>query len=199
MLDDAKTDQIRAAILQRYRSVSEIPTGQFPYPVGRESALGLGYQLEWLAAVSPAVVDRFVGVGNPFSVRRPEPGQRVLDVGCGCSLDTFVSGLLVGGDGRSVGVDVTPQMLEWARGALGAWALGNVELKEASVEELPFDDASFDLVTSNGVLNLVPDKADAFAEICRVLRPGGALAAADLLVEETIPAEVLQGKDAWST
>jgi ubiquinone/menaquinone biosynthesis C-methylase UbiE len=96
-------------------------------------------------------------------------------------------------------VDLTPEMLEWPRAALGDWKLGNVEFQEADVEELPFAAGSFDLVISNGVLNLVSGKAAVFREIFRVLAPGGALATADLLVEETIPAEVLQDVDAWST
>lgn len=199
MLNEAESDQIRAAIRQRYRLVSECPTEQFTYPVGRESALGLGYEPDWLARISPAVIDRFVGVGNPFTLRKPRPRQRVLDLGCGCGLDTFVSGLLVGAEGRSVGVDLTPEMLEWPRGALGSWTLENVEFQEGNIEELPFEEGFFDLVTSNGVLNLVPDKVEAFREICRILKPGGTLAAADLLIEEKIPAAVLQDMDAWST
>ncbi len=191
--------EILNSVKERYRAVASDPTGHFCYPVGRESAVGLGYEPEWLNAVPAEVVDRFVGVGNPFSVRRPVKGQSVLDVGCGSGLDAFVAAALVGADGRSVGVDMAPEMLEWPKRAVAAGTLGNIEFREGSVEELPFEDESFDLVISNGVLNLVPDKDAAFQEMHRVLRPGGSFAAADLLVVASIPADVLTDVDAWST
>jgi SAM-dependent methyltransferase len=190
-----QADELRRAVREKYRSVSVQPQGPFPYPVGRASAEGLGYELEWLEAVPDDVADRFVGVGNPFIVRRPESGQRVLDLGCGAGLDVFVAALLVGAEGRAAGVDLTPEMLEWPR----KHAAANVEFHEGTVEALPFEDGSFDLAISNGALNLVPDKDAAFREIFRVLAPGGAFAVADLLVTSTVPEEVLKGMDAWST
>ncbi len=122
----------------------------------------------------------------------------MLDVGCGCGMDTFVAAGLVGPKGRATGLDLTPEMLEWPRKARAAFNQSNVEFHEGSAEKLPFEDDSFDLVTSNGVLNLVPDKDAAYAEIRRVLRPGGVFAAADLLVVEAIPETVLASEDAWS-
>ncbi len=202
MLDDRLPEhrqaELRSAVKEKYRAVARQPEGRFTYPVGRKSALGLGYRPEWLAAVPGDVVDRFVGVGNPFTIRQAALGDRVLDVGCGCGLDTFVAALQVGPAGRAMGLDLTAEMLAWPRKACGEFDLNNVDFDEGSAEQLPFEDASFDLVISNGVLNLVPDKGAAFAEICRVLRPGGALAAADLLVVESIPEDVLASQDAWS-
>lgn len=180
--------ELHAAVRRRYASVAHCAEGQFPYPVGRASALQLGYEADWLARVPEAVLARFVGVGNPFAVRRPQPGERVLDLGCGCGLDLGVARQLVGPQGRAVGVDLTPEMLALADAGV-----------QARIEALPFADGAFDLALSNGVLNLVPDKAAAFAEIARVLRPGGALAAADLLVTDAIPDAVLASADAWST
>jgi arsenite methyltransferase len=190
--------EIRAAVQTRYRAVAQNPSGHFSYPVGRESALNLGYAPDWLEAIPSEIVDRFVGVGNPFCIRRPARGERVLDVGCGCGLDTFVAALLVGPQGRAVGLDLTPEMLARPRQAAARAGLSNLEFVEGSAEKLPFTDGSFDMAISNGALNLVPDKDAAFAEICRVLRPGGVLATADLLVRQTIPAEILADMDAWS-
>jgi ubiquinone/menaquinone biosynthesis C-methylase UbiE len=145
------------------------------------------------------VTDRFVGVGNPFRVRIPCRGERVLDVGCGCGLDVFVAAARVGPEGLAVGVDLTFEMLAVPRAAGTRPGACRVLFVQASAETLPFVDESFDQVISNGVLNLVPDKDAAFREISRVLRPGGTLAAADLVVVETLPQEVLADVDAWST
>lgn len=192
-------EQRRASVKEKYGRVARSAAGHFPYPVGRASALRLGYLPEWLKAAPAAVVDRFVGIGNPFRIRRPRPGERVLDIGCGCGLDAFVAARLVGPEGSAVGLDLTPEMLERARAALKRSKLKNLEFREGSAEDLPFESGAFDLAISNGALNLVPDKDAAFREIARVLRPGGELVAADLLVVETIPKRVLAGMDAWST
>jgi ubiquinone/menaquinone biosynthesis C-methylase UbiE len=123
----------------------------------------------------------------------------VLDVGCGCGFDTFVAAALVGPEGQAVGLDLTPEMLEIAQTTLAQTKINNLQFKEGHAEALPFDDASFDLVISNGVLNLVPNKEVAFKEIVRVLRPGGDFMAADLVVVENIPDHLLESMDAWST
>lgn len=195
----SRGDEIREAVRQRYRAAAEHPDCQFGYPVGLESARGLGYEAAWLASVPADVVAGFVGVGNPFCVHRPAPGERVLDLGCGSGLDVFVAGLLTGAGGRAVGVDMTAEMLGRPRRALANWPVDHVSFVEALIEDLPFPDASFDTVLTNGVLNLVPEKALACAEIARVLAPGGVFAAADLLVVDTVPPETLASMDAWST
>ncbi len=197
--DTQRTEDLHRAIKTKYRDVSTEPNGQFQYPVGRDSVLGLDYQPQWLQSIPAEVVDRFVGVGNPFQIQQPTPGQHVLDLGCGCGLDAYVAAHLVGATGRSVGLDMSSEMLTWAKQHAADWPLGNVEFKEGMIEALPFEDHSFDMVISNGVLNLVPDKDAAFQEIHRVLKPTGTFAAADLLVTETIPDEVLTSVDAWST
>jgi len=196
---DADSATIRTAVIAKYQAVAVRASGHFPYPVGRASALGLGYGDAWLDPIPGAVLERFVGVGNPFSIRRPTPGQRVLDAGCGCGTDSYVASSLVGPEGEVVGLDMTPEMLDVAREGLTSWPLGNLSFREGDIQRLPFADGAFDLVISNGVLNLTPDKGAAFRELRRVLRTGGALVAADLLVEESIPEEVLQNMDAWST
>jgi arsenite methyltransferase len=194
----ARAAGLTRATVDKYRAVARQPAGHFGYPIGRESVCGLAYRPEWLAAVPDSIVERFVGVGNPFTIHEPAAGDRVLDVGCGCGLDTFVAARLVGPTGRAVGVDLTPEMLEWPRKAVAELGLNHVDFQRGAVERLPCPDASFDLVISNGVLNLVPDKDAAFAEIARVLRPDGLFAAADLLVIESVPEAVLASEDAWS-
>jgi SAM-dependent methyltransferase len=198
-LSEARAAELRDAVRTKYRTVSHAPSGQFPYPVGRESVVGLGYETAWLNAIPDAIVAGFVGVGNPFGVVSPHRGERVLDLGCGCGLDVFVASLLVGPEGDAVGVDLTPEMIERAEQAAGAWSEGSAEFVVGGVESLPFEDDTFDLAISNGALNLVPDKRAAFREACRVLKPGGTFAVADLLVTETIPKAVLSSLDAWST
>ncbi len=194
-----RAEEIREAVKLKYRQVAESPTGYFAYPVGAEGALKLGYDPSWINLVPKAVVSRFVGVGNPFTIRTPKPGDRVLDAGCGCGFDTFIAASMTGISGSAVGIDITPEMLEIAKSASGSFQAGNVEFREGSIEQLPFKDRCFDLVLSNGVLNLIPDKQRAFKEIARVLRPEGSLLAADLLVIDKIPPEVLASTDAWST
>lgn len=194
-----RAKELRAAVRRRYAAVAREPRGQFAYPIGLESLARLAYEPAWISSVPPQLAGRFVGVGNPFSVRVPRPGERVLDVGCGCGVDTVIAGCLVGPSGRSVGVDPSPEMLGWPRGA-GAGADGCVPaFVVGSVEDLPFQDGTFDLVISNGALNLATDKERAFGEIARVLAPGGELAAADLVIRETIPQELLSSMDAWSS
>ena len=192
-------EKIRIAVRSKYQKVADNPEGLFSYPVGRESVLKLGYDPLWLESVPSDVVSGFVGVGNPFKIQTPNPGDRVLDAGCGCGLDTFIASFLAGPSGTAMGIDISEQMLALPRAAAGKFNNGNIEFREGSVENLPFEDSSFDLVLSNGVLNLVPDKAVAFSEIARVLRPKGAMVAADLLVIETIPQEIVDNTDAWST
>lgn len=187
---------IRRAVLKKYAEVAADPAGRFPYPVGRDSARTLGYAPEWIDAVPAGVVEAFVGVGNPFRLQRPEPGWSVLDAGCGSGFDAFVAAALVGSSGRVVGLDLSPEMLARAR---AAWPPAWLEFIEGSLERLPFDDGFFDLVISNGVINLAPDKDAAYREIFRVLRPGGRFAAADLVQKKELPPEVLADPEAWST
>ena len=194
-----RAEEIRNAVKLKYRQVANSPEGHFTYPVGVESALKLGYDPSWIQLVPEAVVNHFVGVGNPLNICIPGQGDRVLDAGCGCGFDTFIAASLAGTSGRAVGIDITSEMLQVARSASERFKNGNIEFREGSIERLPFENGYFDLVLSNGVLNLVPDKQRAFKEIARVLRTDGALVAADLLVMETIPPEVLASTDAWST
>jgi len=194
-----RATRLRDAVKEKYRAVSHRAHGHFTYPVGQESLNRLGYAREWLSLAPTGVIDRFVGVGNPFSIRPPRKAERVLDVGCGSGLDAFVAARLVGGEGFVVGMDLVPEMLAWLRKAQKDSPIEQLGAVRGLAEALPFEDASFDLVISNGVLNLVPDKDAAFREIVRVLKPECEFVAADLIVMESIPEEVLAGMDAWSS
>jgi SAM-dependent methyltransferase len=186
------------AVRQRYAAVAREPRGQFPYPVGAESLSRLGYDARWTAGLSANAIERFVGVGNPMRVRPPRRGERVLDVGCGCGLDTLVAARLVGMLGQVVGLDASPEMLEHARSVapLDGRAPAFVQ---GVFEHLPFTDESFDLVISNGALNLATDKDLSFIELARILAAGGELVVADLVVREAVPERLLASMDAWST
>ncbi len=187
-------------IRDKYRAVARQPEGHFPYPVGRESAVQLGYDDDWLTGVPEDVVHRFVGVGNPFLVHPVRPGHRVLDLGCGAGFDVHVAAKLVGSDGIVVGLDLTRELVVLAtRSVVDDETRSVVAFVEGDVEALPFAGRSFDVVISNGVLNLMPNKRLAFREINRVLAVAGVFAAADLLRTDTVPPEVLSRPEAWSS
>jgi ubiquinone/menaquinone biosynthesis C-methylase UbiE len=186
------------AVRHRYAAVAREPRGQFPYPVGVESLSRLGYETRWTASLPAHVVERFVGVGNPLRVRPPRRAEGVLDVGCGCGVDTLVAAQLVGSPGRAVGLDASPEMLDYPRNAAALHGRA-ATFVQGVAEQFPFADGSFDLVISNGALNLATDKDRAFLEIARVLVAGGEMVVADLIVKEAIPEHLLASMDAWST
>src|SRR5436190_946214 len=163
---------LKSEIRKTYASVSQEPEREFIFPTGREWAEDLGYPPE-LARVPEGSVESFAGVANPWSLGRLEPGEHVLDLGCGAGTDTLVAALMVGTEGRVTGIDMTPGMLAKARASAGQLGLENVDFVEGEVESLPFADERFDVIVSNGVIDLVPDKDAVFSELARVLRPGG--------------------------
>lgn len=142
-------------------------------------------------------VESFAGVANPFSLGRLEPGEHVLDLGSGAGTDSLVAAQMVGEEGRVVGIDMTPEMLAKARRAAGEMGAENVEFVEAEAERLPFD-ASFDVVISNGVIDLIPDKDEVFAELFRVLRPGGRIQVADVTIQQPVSEEGRRKIDLWT-
>jgi arsenite methyltransferase len=179
-MDATDASSIRRSIAEKYRKVATSPVGLFRYPTGEASALGLGYPPPLVAAVPPAIRERFVGVGNPFALRPLRSGESVLDLGCGAGFDVWIAAHLVGSGGRVAGIDLSPEMLVVGEAETVAADAGHVAFCLAGVEALPFLDGSFDVALSNGVLNLVPDKPRALREIFRILRPGGRLQECDI-------------------
>ena len=189
---------LRHEIQKTYTEVSAEPDRDFIFPTGREWAEDLGYPRDELARVPDASVESFAGVANPFSLGRLEPGQTVLDLGCGAGTDLLIAAQMVGPGGRAIGVDMTPMMLARARESADSMGLHNVELHESLIESLPLDDASVDVVISNGVIDLVPDKQAVFSEIDRVLRPGGRLQIADVVIHTEVSEDARARIDLWT-
>jgi SAM-dependent methyltransferase len=180
---------IQKTIWKTYSKAAKNPDGLFSYPTGHEGLKTLKYDPELLQTLPAEVVASYCGVGNPFTLGPINEGDEVLDVGCGAGVDTLFSAMMTGSSGKVVGLDFTPAMLKRAKKNLSKTDLNNVRFEEGSVENLPFTDENFDVVTSNGALNLVPDKARAFGEIYRVLKPGGRLMVADEILIGELPKE----------
>ena len=190
-------DLLKREIRKTYAAVSQEPEREFVFPTGRVWAEDLGYPDE-LARVPESSVESFAGVANPFSLGRLEAGERVLDLGCGAGTDSLIAAQMVGAEGRVVGIDMTPEMLAKARAGAVELGLAQAEFVEGDVESLPFADAAFDVVISNGVIDLVPDKDAVFAELHRVLRPGGRVQLADVTIQQPVSEEGRRNIDLWT-
>jgi arsenite methyltransferase len=189
---------LRTAVQEHYAEVAHDPVhGDFHFHTGRAATDRLGYAEELLEGFPDACVEAFAGVANPFSWGLPAAGEQVVDIGSGGGLDTFVAARAVGDDGAVIGVDMTPAMLRRAGANAAAVGLDNVEFREGYAEELPVPDGWADLVVSNGVLNLVPDKVAAYEEVVRVLRPGGRMQIADVCVQVEVPRDARSDIDLW--
>jgi arsenite methyltransferase len=191
-------DVLREEIRKTYTDVSTVPEQEFIFPTGRAWAQELGYPEPELARVPDATVESFAGVANHWTLGRIEPGSVVLDLGCGAGTDLLIAAQMTGPSGRVIGVDMTATMLERARQSATEIGLGNVELHESLIEALPLDDASVDVVISNGVIDLVPDKDAVFDEIDRVLRPGGRLQLADVIIHHEVSEDARKRIDLWT-
>jgi SAM-dependent methyltransferase len=191
-------DVLRDEIRKTYTDVSTAPEQEFIFPTGRAWAQELGYPEPELARIPQATVESFAGVANHWTLGRIEPGSVVLDLGCGAGTDLLIAAQMTGPTGRVIGVDMTATMLERARQSATEMGLRNVELHESLVEALPLDDASVDVVISNGVIDLVPDKDAVFDEIDRVLRPGGRLQLADVIIHHEVSEDARSRIDLWT-
>ena len=178
---------LRSAIQKEYAEVAADPLKGFHFHTGRFLANRLGYPADRVDALPDAVVESFAGVGNPFSWGNPNPGETVVDLGSGAGFDALLAASMVSPSGRVIGVDMTRTMLDKARHNAALLGLGNVGFREAYLEDLPLSDASADVVISNGVINLCPDKASVLAEAYRVLKPGGRVQLADIVVARAVP------------
>jgi len=190
-------DLLKSEIRNTYACVSQEPERDFIFPTGRAWAQDLGYPPE-LANVPEAAVESFAGVANPWELGRLSVGERVLDLGCGAGSDSLVAAQMVGPKGSVIGIDMTPEMLAKARRAATEMGAANVEFVEGEIELLPFADESVDVVISNGVIDLLPDKDTVFAEIYRVLRPGGRIQLADVTIQQPVSEEGKRDIDLWT-
>jgi SAM-dependent methyltransferase len=197
-LTDKEAAQIRKSIQEKYSRVAATgPASCFRYPTGGEGLQELHYPPELLRDLPPAVIASFCGVGNPFSLGPIHPGEAVLDIGCGGGFDSLVAARMVGPSGRVVGIDVTPAMLDQARSHLALLGLANVSFQLAAAESLPFPDNDFEVVISNGVFNLTLDKEAALKEAHRVLKPGGRVLLADMVLVAELPADKTGKIENW--
>jgi arsenite methyltransferase len=189
---------LREEVKSKYRAVAVDPHGSYHFHTGRPLTRRLGYDQAVVAALPDSAVEAFAGVGNPFSLGALKPGERVVDLGSGGGFDCFIAAGQVGPDGRVVGVDMTEEMLGRSRAVATAMRLPNVEFRQGVIEDLPIEDGSADVVISNGVINLCADKRQVFAEVMRVLKPGGRLQFADIANGKEVPAGALRNIDLWT-
>jgi SAM-dependent methyltransferase len=191
-------DVLRCQIQEKYTDVAVEPEKGFHFHTGRPLARMLGYADEDIDALPPASVASFAGTGNPFSMGTLAPGESVLDIGCGAGFDSLLAARRVGPGGSVIAVDMTEAMLEKTRAGAAELVLSNVDARRGYAEDLPVDSASVDVVISNGVINLCPDKLAVMNEVFRVLRPAGRFQIADIIVHKEVPQDAKDDIDLWS-
>jgi arsenite methyltransferase len=191
-------EELRAAIQEEYAAVAAHPEQGFHFHTGRRLAKILHYEDSWLNGIPESAIEAFAGTGNPFMLGRITEGERVVDVGSGAGIDSLIAAKMTGPGGRVVGVDMTPMMLERAQRAASDAEMENVVFEQAFAESIPIPDGWSDVVISNGVLNLVPDKDAALREMARIVRPGGRLQIGDILVEKAVPESAKADISLWT-
>jgi len=191
-------ESLRAAIQEEYSLVALEPQRGFHFNTGRRLAHLLGYSEEWLIGLSESSIASFAGTGNPFSLGTLNPQEKVVDIGSGAGFDSLIAARMVSPGGQVVGIDMTPAMIEKAKRAAQEIGINNVEFHQSYAETLPFEDGWADVVISNGVLNLIPDKFVALQEMARVLKAGGRLQIGDILVQKAVPESAKRKIDLWT-
>ena len=186
-IEGLDVDRLRRAIQDEYALVASEPEHGFHFHTGRPLAAILAYEDAWLEGIPEGTVASFAGTGNPFSVGRLQPGEKVVDIGCGAGIDSLIAARMVGPTGRVIGVDMTPEMVAKARASAQEARATNVDFRQGFAESLPVEGGWADVAISNGVLNLFPDKLAGLREIARVLKPGGRLQFGDILVQKAVP------------
>jgi SAM-dependent methyltransferase len=191
-------EALRDHVSAKYRELALNPEAGSHFHTGLPLAQMLGYTDQLLDGLPAATVERFAGTGNPFLLGELSPGEVVVDVGCGAGFDSLIAGRQVGSTGRVIAIDMTPEMRKTAEASAQSLGLTNVDVREGFAEALPVADATADVIISNGVVNLCPDKSAVLREMYRVLKPGGRLQIADILVHKEVPLEAKQDIDLWS-
>jgi len=189
---------LREEVKSKYRDVARNPHGEHHFHTGRLLALRLGYDMRIVDEMPDVAVESFAGVANPFALGMLEPGEKVVDAGSGGGFDCFVAARQVGPDGKVIGIDMLPEMLEKSRASARLMSLDNVEFREGLLEEIPVEDGWADVVISNGVINLCADKKIVFSELWRVLRPGGQIQFGDIANGKPVPEGALRDIDLWT-
>lgn len=192
------TQELEQRVKEMYREVAEEPDKEFHFETGRPLAVRLGYPVAELDAIPAAAIDSFAGVGYYFDLAGIKPDEMIVDLGSGSGMDTFLAARRTGEGGRVVGIDMTDAQLDKAGRLADEHGIANVEFVKAYIEHLPLENESADVVVSNGVINLSPDKAKVFAEAARVLRAGGRLAIADIVTATQLPESVTCDAALWA-
>ncbi len=198
IVDLVDVEALRREVQHKYREVAENPSADFHFHTGRNHALRMGYPADALDQLSDAASEAFAGVANPFFWGLPQPGERVVDLGSGAGMDSFIAARAVGPGGQVIGIDMTPEMIERAEDLGRGEGLTNLKFRQGFIEDLPLESDWADVVISNGVINLCPDKLGAYREIERVLKPGGRMTIADICVEKPVPEGALKDIDLWT-
>lgn len=199
MTESLDIDRLEQEVKDVYRDVAQNPDAEYHFEMGRALAERLGYPPQDLDGVPGEALESFAGVGYHFDLASLEEGMDVLDLGSGSATDVFFAALRVGEEGSVTGIDMTLEQLKKARELRDSTEASNVSLEKGYIEELPFPDGEFDVVVSNGVINLSPDKDQVFAEANRVLKQGGRLAVSDIISEKRMPDSIKNDADLWAS
>lgn len=196
-LEDMTDEEIKEACCVRYGQVAVNPKGRFNFPVGKEFAVSIGYSKQLLDRLPESIVESFCGVNYPPSFKEMKKGDVVLDIGCGAGLDLYVASKIVGPDGKVIGIDFSAEMVDKARANMKILGVTNVEVKRAYSDKIPLEDESVDVVTSNGIYNLSPNKEAVFKEAYRVLKPGGIIALSEIVLKKPLEEEIRKTIEDW--
>ena len=192
-----RSSQLRDGVYKAYSAVAETPQAEHPFAVGREFAERLGYPTELLDQIPPESTEAFSGVSTVSLFAEIHSGVTVLDVGCGAGLDSLIASQRVGKNGKVIGIDFSEAMLARAQTAAATTKMMNVEFRQSSAESLPIEDASIDVALVNGIFNLNPDREKIFAELARVMKPGGVLYSAEMILREPLPPDMQMDENDW--
>jgi arsenite methyltransferase len=198
IVDLVDVDLLRHEVQEKYREVAEDPAGDYHFHTGRRHALNMGYPKDAVDRLPDEACAAFAGVANPFHWGLPQRGDRVVDLGSGAGMDSFLAAMMVGDEGRVIGIDMTQEMVARSQNLARDLGLTNLDFRIGYIEDLPIEDGWADRVISNGVVNLCPDKLRVYKEIYRALKPGGWMTIADICVERPVPERALKDIDLWT-